>query len=147
MTKIALASDHGGFILKEKIKDYLLLNNYDVIDFGTNSLESCNYATFALKAAEAVANSEANLGILVCTTGEGVCIAANKVKGIRCGIGYNDEVSRLIKEHNNANMIAFGAKYMSQEDVLKRVDIFLNTSFSSGRHQIRVDTINDFENK
>lgn len=143
--KIAIGADHGGYLLKEKIKKHLLNNNYDVIDKGTTSLKSVNYAIIAIDAAKSVANKESDLGILVCTSGEGVAIAANKVKGIRCGIGYNDEVARLLREHNDANMISFGAKYMNEEDVIRRVDIFLNSSFLGDRHKIRVESINNFE--
>ncbi len=143
--KISLGCDHGGFNYKEEIKKYLIEHNYEVIDEGTNSLDSCNYAEFAIKAAEDVANGKADLGILVCSSGEGVTIAANKVKGVRCGIGYNDKVSELLRVHNNANMIAFGALYMDLKDVIKRVDIFLNSDFEGGRHQKRVDTIISYE--
>ena len=143
--KISLGCDHGGFNYKEEIKKYLIEHNYEVIDEGTNSLDSCNYAEFAIKAAEDVANGKADLGILVCSSGEGVTIAANKVKCVRCGIGYNDKVSELLRVHNNANMIAFGALYMDLKDVIKRVDIFLNSDFEGGRHQKRVDTIISYE--
>ena len=104
--KISIASDHGGFKYKEEIKKHLISKGYQVIDEGTNSLDSCNYAEFALKAAEDVANKRADFGVLVCSSGEGVAIAANKVKGVRCGIGYNDTVSKLLRGHNDANMIA-----------------------------------------
>lgn len=144
--KISIASDHGGFKYKEEIKKHLISKGYQVIDEGTNSLDSCNYAEFALKAAEDVANKRADFGVLVCSSGEGVAIAANKVKGVRCGIGYNDTVSKLLRGHNDANMIAFGALYMDLEDVIRRVDIFLDSSFEGGRHQKRVDTIQDYEN-
>lgn len=143
--KISLGCDHGGFNYKEEIKKYLIEHNYEVIDEGTNSLDSCNYAEYAIKAAEDVASGKANFGILVCSSGEGVTIAANKVKGVRCGIGYNDKVSELLRVHNNANMIAFGALYMDLKDVIKRVDIFLNSDFEGGRHQKRVDTIISYE--
>lgn len=145
--KIALGCDHGGYDYKEIIKQHLINKGYEVIDCGTFSKDSCNYAEFALDAAQKVANHEADEGILVCSSGEGVMMAANKVKGIRCGLGYDDVVSKLIKEHNDANMISFGALYMSIEDVLKRVDIFLNSEFVGGRHCVRVDTIKNFENK
>ena len=143
--KISLGCDHGGFNYKEEIKKYLIEHNYEIIDEGTNSLDSCNYAEYAIKAAEDVASGKANFGILVCSSGEGVTIAANKVKGVRCGIGYNNKVSELLRVHNNANMIAFGALYMDLKDVIKRVDIFLNSDFEGGRHQKRVDTIISYE--
>ena len=142
---ISLGSDHGGYKYKEEIKKHLESLGHKTIDAGTYSTESCNYAEFALKAAEDVKNKKADFGILVCNSGEGVSIAANKVKGIRCGIGYNDDVAHLLREHNNANMIAFGASFMTLEDVIKRVDIFLNAKFEGGRHEKRVETIIDYE--
>lgn len=142
---ISIGSDHAGFKYKEEVKKHLESLGHKVIDEGTYSLDSCNYAEFALKTAEDVSSKRSDLGILVCSSGEGVCMAANKVKGIRCGIGYNDEVSHLVREHNNANMITFGQSFMSLEDVLRRVDIFLNAKFEGGRHEKRVNTIIDYE--
>lgn len=144
--KIVLGSDHGGFLTKAKLIRHLKSKGYEIIDVGTTSETSCNYAEFALMAAKIVSKKEAENGILICNSGEGVAIAANKVKGVRCGIGYNDEVSHLIKEHNNCNMISFGANFMSYEDIEKRVDIFLNSSFLGERHEVRVNTIIDYEN-
>lgn len=143
---ISIASDHGGYAYKEEIKKHLAEKGYQVIDRGTNSLDSCNYAEFALKAAEDVANKNADFGVLVCSSGEGVAIAANKVKGVRCGIGYNDTVAKLLRGHNDANMISFGALYMDLKDVIRRVDIFLTSPFEGGRHQVRVNTIKNYEN-
>lgn len=143
--KISLACDHGGYIYKEEVKKHLLNQGYDIIDCGTNSEESCNYALFGIEAAKKVSSGEAKFGIVICSSGEGISIAANKVKGIRCGIGYNDEVSCLLRQHNNANMISFGAKYMKLDDVLRRVDIFLKSDFEGGRHSDRVQTIIDQE--
>lgn len=144
--KIVLGSDHGGFLTKAKLIRHLESKGYEIIDVGTTSETSCNYAEFALMAAKIVSKKEGENGILICNSGEGVAIAANKVKGVRCGIGYNDEVSHLIKEHNNCNMISFGANFMSYEDIEKRVDIFLNSSFLGERHEVRVNTIIDYEN-
>lgn len=145
--KIVLGSDHGGFELKEYIKNHLISNGYTVIDVGTNSNDSCSRSEYAIKAALKVKSKEAEFGILCCTSAEGVSIAANKVKGIRCGIGYNDEVSHLLREHNDGNMIAFSQKFMNRDDVIRRVDLFLNAKFEGGRHKIRVDYLKDFENK
>ena len=145
MLKISIGSDHGGFAYKEEIKKHLA-GKYEVIDVGTFDENSCHYPEFAFKAAELVSSGKCTYGILICTSGEGISIAANKIKGVRCGIGYNDEVSRLMRLHNNANMIAFGQKFMSLEDVLRRVDIFLSTEFEGGgRHTIRVQMISDEE--
>ena len=145
--KIVIGSDHGGFEYKKEVIKELQNDGYEVIDVGTNSKESCNYAEFAIKAANMVFLKEADYGVLICNSGEGVAIAANKVKNVRCGIGYNDEVSMLIKQHNNANMISFGAHFTSLEDVIKRIKIFLNTDFEGGRHEARVQTITNYENK
>lgn len=139
--KISLASDHAGYAYKEEIKKYLEKKGYELVDCGTYSLESCDYPIFAKEAAKKVANKEVDFGILVCSSGEGIAIAANKVKGVRAGIAYNDDVARLMRQHNNANMIAFGASFMKLEDVLKRVDIFLATDFEGGRHERRVNEI------
>ncbi len=141
MEQIALACDHGGFLLKEDVKTYLESKGYQVIDFGTNSTESCNYPEFAKKAAEFVAEHEGSKGIVICTTGEGVMMTANKVKGIRCGLVYNDDVASLIVRHNKANMMSMGAKYTTKEQAQRYIDIFLSSEFEGGRHQIRVDMI------
>ena len=139
--KIVIASDHAGFAYKTEIKTYLKNKGIQVVDVGTNSIESCDYPIFAHEAAKKVANGDAEFGILVCSSGEGIAIAANKVKGIRAGIAYNDDVARLMRQHNNANMIAFGATFMKLPDVLKRIDIFLKTPFEGGRHERRVNEI------
>ena len=141
--KLSLACDHGGFLLKEEIKNHLINKGHEVIDCGTNSLDSCDYPIFARKAALLVANQECDLGIVVCTSGEGVCMTANKVKSIRCGLVYNNEVASLIRVHNNANMMALGAKYISTSDALQYVDTFLNSEFDGGRHIRRVDLIEE----
>lgn len=143
--KIAFACDHGGYPVKEAIIKMLKEEGHEVIDCGTYSLDSCNYPEFAHACAEKVKNKEADKGILVCSSGEGVMMVANTVKGIRCGIGYNDEVSHLIVEHNHANMIAFGAKFMSEEDILRRIRIFLKAENEHGRHDIRVEMIEKYE--
>ncbi len=139
--KIALASDHAGYKYKEEIKKYLSKKGHEIVDCGTNSEESCDYPIFAHAAAKKVAEKEANFGVLVCSSGEGIMIAANKIKGIRAGMGYNDDVARLMRQHNNANMIAFGANFMALEDVERRIDIFLATEFEGGRHERRVNEI------
>ena len=144
MLKISIGSDHGGFEYKEAIKEHLK-ERYEVIDVGTHSLDSCHYPQFGIAAAKLVASGECAFGIVVCTSGEGIMMSANKVKGVRCALGYNDEVSALCRQHNDANMIAFGQKFMTLEDVLRRVDIFLSTEFEGGRHATRVQMIKDEE--
>ena len=142
--KIAIGSDHGGYKLKTFLIDQLTALGHEMVNCGTDSLDSVDYPDFAYKTASIVANKEADYGILVCTTGEGISIAANKVKGIRCGIGYNDDVAIMMRKHNDANMIAFGEKYTSNEDALKRVLLFLGTEFEGGRHSRRVEKINNY---
>lgn len=143
--KIALGCDHGGFNQKEVVKAYLISNGYEVLDKGTYSLDSCDYPLFARDAALAVSKKEADFGVIICTSGEGVTMAANKIKGIRAGIGYNDEVAKLMRQHNDANIITFGAKFMADGDVLRRISIFLTTEFEGGRHERRVNEIIDLE--
>ena len=139
--KIVIASDHAGYDYKKEIKAFLEKKGIEVIDVGTHSKESCDYPIFAHESAKKDASKEAEFGILVCSSGEGIAIAANKTKGIRAGIAYNDEVAGLMRQHNNANMIAFGASFMKLPDVLKRIEIFLNTPFEGGRHERRVNEI------
>lgn len=143
--KISIGSDHGGYEYKQEVINFLKNHNYEVIDEGTHSLESCNYAEYAYKVAKDVQSKKADFGIVICTSGEGVCMASNKVKGVRCGLAYNDEVASLMRKHNNANVISFSQKFMSLGDILRRVEIFLNTKFEGGRHQVRVDFIDNIK--
>lgn len=143
--KLAIACDHGAYKLKEEIKKYLE-NKYTVLDFGTDSIESCDYPTFGIACAEAVKNGLADFGIVMCTSGEGIMISANKVKGIRCGLAYNNDVAALMRKHNNCNMISIGASYTSFEEAKEYIDTFLNTEFEGGRHLRRVNII-DFYDK
>ena len=143
--KIAIGSDHGGFLLKEDLKKYLLDNGYEVEDVGTYSLDSCHYPEFAIKCANLVKDGKCKFGVVVCTTGEGVTMAANKIKGIRAGLAYNVEVARLMREHNDANVITFGAKYTTKDEAISRLKEFLNAEFLKGRHEIRVQMIKDLE--
>ncbi len=138
---IAIGCDHGGYQRKEEAKEHLKSLGHEVIDCGTNSLDSCDYPIFGRQVAELVSEGKANYGVVICTSGEGIMMAANKVKGVRCGLGYNDEVAALMRQHNNANVISFGAKFMNKEDVLRRIDIFLTTDFEGGRHERRVNLI------
>ena len=147
MLRIALGSDHGGIDQKEEIYRYLFLKGYEIVDCGTNSHESCDYPLYGALVAEKVANRECDFGIVVCTSGEGIAMAVNKVPGARCGIGYNDEVAKLMRQHNDANVIAFGAKFMDMQDILRRIDIFLSTEFEGGRHQRRVDMLTELDTR
>ena len=143
--KIAVGSDHGGLEYKNAIKEHLEKQGHEVIDVGTYTKDSCHYPLFGAEVAKKVASKECKFGVVVCTSGEGISMAANKIKGVRCGIAYNDDVARLMRQHNDANVISFGQAFMNLDDVLRRVDIFLSTEFEGGRHQTRVDLINDLE--
>lgn len=145
--KIAVASDHGGFLYKQKLIDYLKKTGCDVHDFGTNCEDSCDYPDYALPAAEAVASGECDRGILICSTGIGVSIAANKVRGIRCAHCHDTYSARYSRLHNDANMIAFGQKIIGEGLMLDIVDAFLHTEFEGGRHSRRVDKITKIEEK
>ena len=145
--KIAIGNDHGGLAYKIRLVEHLEKLGHEVINVGTDTLDSCHYPLFAFEVGELVASKKADLGVLICTSGQGVCMAANKVKGIRCGLAFNDEVSALMVEHNDANVIAFSQKFMEYDDVERRLDIFLNAKFLGGRHALRVDLIKEFENK
>lgn len=143
--RIAIGSDHGGLEYKEAVKKYLSDKGFEMVDVGTYSLDSCHYPVYGAEVGRKVASSECKFGVVICTSGEGICIAANKIKGVRCGIAYNDEVAKLMRQHNDANVIAFGQKFMALPDVLRRIDIFLSTEFEGGRHQTRVDLIKELE--
>lgn len=139
--KISMASDHGGLELKNAIKEYLQQNGHCVVDFGTYTCESCDYPDFVRPAAEAVAKGECQRGVVVCTTGIGASIVANKVKGVRCALCLNDDMATMTRRHNDANVIALGQKYVDVETAKRIVDAFCNTPFDGGRHQNRVDKI------
>lgn len=145
--KIVLGSDHGGYEYKEELKKFLETHDYEVIDVGTDSEESCSWSEYGLKAAEKVASGEADYGVVICKSGQGVCIAANKVKGVYCGIAYNDKNAVLCKEHDGCNVIAFGSEYTTIDEVKKRTYLFLKAEFKGGRHLDRLNYLKDFENK
>ena len=145
--KIAVASDHGGFNLKNKIKQYLQQKGCEISDFGTDSTESCDYPDFALPAAEAVASGKCDRGIIVCTTGIGVSMVANKVPGVRCALCHDAFGAEMTRRHNDANVLALGEKSVEEGKALEIVDIFLKTVFEGGRHQCRVDKITAIEKK
>lgn len=145
--KIALGSDHGGFDYKKELIEHLTKKDYETIDFGCFSEESCDYPDYALPAAECVKNGDADFGILICSTGIGISIAANKVPGIRCAHCHDVVSAGLTRNHNNANMLAFGAKIISKELMFEIVDTFLSSGFDGGRHQRRIDKITAIEQK
>lgn len=141
--KIAIASDHGGFDLKEHLKEYFAAKNIMLDDLGTNSSDSVDYPDYAKKMAHHILAQKADLGILICGTGVGISIAANRFKGIRAALLYSPFVAEMAKKHNNANVIVFGGRTMSFEDVVSNIEIFLNTSFEGGRHQNRINKIDE----
>lgn len=143
--KISLASDHGGLELKNKIADYLNSLGHETFDFGTYTTDSCDYPDFAHKAAAAVANGECDRGVVVCTTGIGVSIVANRHKGVRCALCSNTDQAKFTRLHNDANMIAFGQKYTTFDMAKLMLDVFLTTDYEGGRHARRVAKIEDVE--
>lgn len=143
--KISLACDHGGLELKLAIKRHLEERGHTVCDFGTHTHDSCDYPDFAAPAARAVASGECLRGILVCTTGIGVSIVANKIDGVRCALLSDPLSARLTRMHNDTNMMALGQGCVGEKLALEIVDIWLATDFEGGRHQNRVDKINALE--
>ena len=141
--KIAIASDHGGFELKEKIYQYLLEKNIDVANFGTNSIESCDYPIYAKKVCESILNKEYDFGILICGTGIGMSIAANRCKGIRAACVSDTYSARLTREHNNSNVLCFGARVVGEGLAKEIVDSWLNAQFQGSRHQKRIDMLDN----
>lgn len=138
---IALACDHGALELKEAIKAHLEQRGLEYKDFGTWTKDSCDYPDFGAAAARAVAGGECEKGIVCCTTGIGISIAANKIKGVRCALLHDHMSARLTRQHNDANMMALGAAVTPPMMALELVDIFLDTEFQGGRHQRRIDKI------
>ena len=145
--KIAIACDHGAFDLKQKVSAHLSAKGYEVVDFGTHSKDSCDYPDFAGPAARAVASGACEKGILLCTTGIGVSITANKVKGIRCALLSDLLSAELTRLHNDTNMMALGQNLVAPYMALQIVDIWLDTPYDGGRHQRRVDKITALENR
>ena len=138
--KIAIGCDHGALALKNKLVSHLQKKGYDVCDFGTHTSESCDYPVYAAAAARAVAGGECDRGIVLCTTGIGISIAANKIDGIRCALLHDPESARLTRLHNNTNMMALGAGVTGEILALAIVDTWLGTEFSGdARHQRRID--------
>ena len=141
--KIALASDHAGYKLKEAIKEYL--TEHELIDFGTHSTESMDYPDTGFKVAEAVAKGECEKGILICGSGLGMCIVANKVKGIRAALCNSVELARLSRQHNDANILVLQGRFISHNLAKKIIKAWFSTEFDGGRHQRRIDKISRYE--
>ena len=142
---IAIASDHGGYPLKEHIKAYLAAKGITCEDFGTDSTESCDYPNFGKAAAQAVADGRCDRGIVICTTGIGISISANKAKGIRCALCGDVLSAEMTRRHNDANMLAMGAAIIGSMTAERIVDVFLDTPFEGGRHARRVGLMMDIE--
>ena len=143
--KVVVGSDHGGFELKEVLKKHLEDKGVDVIDVGAYDTNSVDYPDIAVKACEKVTSGECSWGVLVCGTGIGISIAANKVDGIRCALVSNEYCAEMTKRHNNANMIAFGGRVTGPDLAKNILDAYINAEFEGGRHQKRVDKISAIE--
>ncbi len=145
--KIVIANDHAAVELKQEIASFIEELGHEVVNIGTDSHDSCDYPEYGKKAADMVASGQVDLGVLICGTGVGISLAANKVKGIRCGVCSEATTARLIRQHNNANMIAFGARIVGSELAKDIVQAFLSAEFMGGRHAARVDMISAIENE
>ena len=145
--KIAIGNDRKGLQYKRILQAWLLSEGHKVINVGTDEDVPCDYPIYAERVARLVSLGECERGIVICASGIGISIAANKVNGIRCGIAYSDEVTELMRKHNDANVIAFGQSYMDIEDVKRRIEIFLKTDFSGSYHQARIDLITKIEDE
>ena len=138
-----MASDHAGYELKEAVKQHLQEKGIEIIDLGTNSTESVDYPVFGQKCGQAVADGTADKGIVCCGTGIGISMAANKVKGARCALVTDVNMAVMTKKHNDANILAMGARTTETENALNMVDAWLETEFEGGRHQRRIDLLNN----
>ena len=145
--KIGIGNDHAAVDMKFEIVKYLEESGYEVVNFGTDTNDSCDYPVYGEKVARAVANGEVDRGILICGTGVGISLAANKVKGIRAAVCSESVTARFSRLHNDANILAFGARIVGVETAKDMVNVWLNTEFEGGRHQRRVDLIMEIENK
>lgn len=139
--KIAIGADHAGYSLKEKLKGYLIANGYEVKDFGAHSEQSVDYPDFAHPVANAVEKKEVDFGLLMCGSGNGINMAANKHHGIRAALCWNAEIAKLARQHNNANILTLPARFIEETEAKKCLDVFFSTSFEGGRHEARVKKI------
>jgi ribose 5-phosphate isomerase B len=138
---ISLGADHAGFLLKEAIKEHLATAGHEVKDFGTASDESVDYPDYGAPAARAVARGDADVGVLVCGSGQGMSMVANKVRGVRAALAWHPEIATLSRRHNDANVLCLPARFLGIEQALDIVDAWLETAFEGGRHERRVDKI------
>lgn len=139
--KVGMASDHAGFELKAALKEYLSAKGYEVLDYGTDSGESVDYPDFAHPLADAVESGTVSFGIAICGTGNGICMTANKHQGVRGALCWIPDIAALAKQHNNANVLAMPARFISVEQAKEILDAYMNASFEGGRHQRRIDKI------
>jgi ribose 5-phosphate isomerase B len=139
--KIVIGSDHAGFELKETLREFLVLEGHEVVDHGTYSLDSVDYPDFAHKVANDVNNGTIEKGILVCGSGQGVCMTANKYQGVRAALAWTAEIAGLSREHNNANVVCLPARFIGVLEAKNVVKTFIETSFEGGRHERRVNKI------
>lgn len=144
---IPIASDHAGFEAKENVKAWLEEMDHMPVDFGTHSDESVDYPDFAVQVAEKVNNGEHEKGILICGSGQGMCMTANKYKNIRAALVYDDHSAKMTRQHNNANILCLPGREIGKEELKKIVEIWLNTDFDGGRHERRVNKIHDLTDK
>ena len=145
--KVAMGSDHGGYTLKQTVKGYLQQKGYEIVDFGTDSTQSCDYPVYAEKVAESVAKGECELGILICGTGIGMSMAANKVTGIRAAVVGDYFSAKYTRLHNNANILCMGERVTGPGAACEIAELFLTTEFEGGRHEKRVNMIGEIEKK
>lgn len=144
---IPIASDHAGFEAKEKVKAWLEEMDHMPVDFGTHSDESVDYPDFAVQVAEKVNEGEHDKGILICGSGQGMCMTANKYKNVRAALVYDDNSAKMTRQHNNANILCLPGRELSEDNLKKIVSTWLNTEFDGGRHERRVNKIHDLTNK
>lgn len=143
--RIAIGADHAGFLIKEKIKRQLEEMNLEVEDLGTSSGDSVDYPDFGAAVGREVASGKADSGIVVCGSGIGIALAANKIRGVRAAQAWNEETARLARQHNDANVLSIGARVLAEEEIPKIVRAWFDAGFEGGRHQKRVDKINALE--
>ena len=144
--KIAIGNDRNGIDYKNRLTTHLESLGHTVINCGTDEDFPADYPVHGERVGRLVASGECNRGIVICATGIGICISADKVKGVRAGMAYNDDVARLMRVHNDANVIGFGQDFMTYEEIERRTDIFLTTDFAGGYHCTRIQQISDIEN-
>jgi len=147
MSKLLIASDHAGFVLKEKLKIYLEKKGISVKDLGTHSLERCDYPEYAYDLAKSISSGKSSRGILICKSGIGNSIVANRLPGVRAALCYNLKVAKLSREHNDSNVLVLGSAFVKAEIAKRMVSAWLNTRFLGGRHRRRLNQIREFERR